>query len=271
MMQKIFKSHEQTRIVLTFVFILVVFLGPFIAPESPWVSQLDRQLEPPSLQHFFGTDAHGKDIVSLILYGARNSLLVSVCVVSLCLFLGLIIGYCAGFFGGIFDKFFLIIAEIFQAFPGTLLAIAIASFMKPSLSSLIGLLSFVGWVSYARVVRTQCLQLKNREYIVAAQTLGLNSFRLLWKHVLPNIAGPLIVQASFGLAGIILVESTLSYLGLGLPPEIPSLGKQIDSGVSLLLVAPHVALFPGLVIMCFVLMFNSWGDWLRQKLESNVS
>jgi len=191
--------------------------------------------------------------------------LISLSVVSACLFIGIIIGYVAGYFGGIADRSFLFIADIFQAFPGILLAIAVAAFITPGILNLILLLSFVGWVSYARVVRAQVLELKSRDFVQASKALGVSRWKLLWKHLLPNMAGPIIVQASFGMAGVILVESSLSFLGLGLPADTPSLGKMLDSGVNLLLVAPHVSIFPGAVIMLFVLSFNLIGDRLREK------
>lgn len=245
---------------------LFLIFGSHLSSYNPMTSSLSESLQGPSKIHFLGTDSNGRDILSLILYGARLSLFVSIVVVFNCFTLGLIIGYFAANQGGWIDKFFLFVADVFQAFPGILLAIALAAFIPPSLTNLILLLSFVGWVGYARVVRAQVLELKTREFIQATKALGLGSFRRLFRHVLPNISGPLIVQASFGLAGVILAESSLSFLGLGLPAGTPSLGKLLDSGVDLLLIAPHVSLFPGAIIMFFVLVFNLVGDKLREKL-----
>jgi len=257
--------NKLPKIALLIAFILII-LGPLLAPYNPFNSNLEQMLLPPDSQHLLGTDANGKDVLSLILYGARLSLLISISVVSACLFIGIIVGYAAGFLGGIVDRSFLFVADVFQAFPGILLAIAVAAFIQPSVMNLILLLSFVGWVSYARVVRAQVLELKSREFVMAGNALGLSRMRLLWKHLLPNMAGPIIVQASFGMAGVILAESSLSFLGLGLPADTPSLGKLLDSGVNLLLVAPHVSIFPGAVIMIFVLSFNLIGDYLREKI-----
>lgn len=255
----------KTKIVIA-LFFLLVLLGPLLAPYAPHISHLEISLQSPSLNHWLGTDANGKDILSLILYSARLSLLISLSVVSCCLTLGILLGYTAGHLGGLADKIFSFVSDVFQAFPGILLAITIAAFIPPSVFNLILLLSFTGWVSYARVVRAQVLELKTREFVLAGQALGLPEHRILWKHVLPNMAGPLIVQASFGMAGVILAESALSFLGLGLPVDVPSLGKLLDSGVNLLLVAPHVSLFPGAVIMIFVVSFNLLGDFLRERL-----
>jgi peptide/nickel transport system permease protein len=254
-------------IFLFFILILVsVFMAPFFAHFDPNQSHLESALRTPSTTFFLGTDANGRDIFSQILFGSRLSLLISMIVVFNCLFVGVIAGFLAGYLGGLIDRAFLLVADVFQAFPGILLAICIAAFLPPSVKNLIILLSFVGWVSYARVVRAQVIEMKSREFIMAGLAIGVSRRRLLWRHFLPNMMAPLIVQASFGMAGVILAESTLSFLGLGLPDHIPSLGKLMDSGVGLLLVAPHVALFPGLVIMLFVLFFNLMGDWLREKV-----
>lgn len=248
------------------LFLLALMLmGPFFSRYSPMASHLEHALSAPSQMFFLGTDSNGRDILAQILYGARISLLISLTVVLNCLTIGILVGFFAGFYGGKVDRVFLFVADVFQAFPGILLAIFIAAFLKPSIMNLILLLSFVGWVSYARVVRAVVTEMKTREFILAAHALGASLPRLLSKHFLPNMLGPLVVQASFGMAGVILAESTLSFLGLGLPENVPSLGKLMDNGVNLLLVAPHVALFPGLVIMLFVLFFNLTGDWLREK------
>jgi len=250
------------------LFFLFIFLGPFFTTHTPLQSHLDKSLLSPGTEFFLGTDGNGRDIFSQILYGARISLLISLIVVAICLFVGILIGFCAGYFGGLVDRIFLFVADVFQAFPGILLAIAIAAFLPPEsgMIGLIVLLSFVGWVSYSRVVRAQVIEMKTREFVLAAKTIGVGLRRLLFRHFLPNMAGPLVVQASFGMAGVVLAESTLSFLGLGLPESVPSLGKLMDSGVNLLLVAPHVSVFPGLMIVIFVLFFNFLGDRLREKV-----
>ena len=248
------------------IVILTIMILPLLIHVDPMQVQLQHILRSPGLEFFLGTDSNGRDILLQIVFGAKTSLLISLQVVFNCLLLGMIMGFTAGYNGGWVDRLFLMVADLFQAFPGILLAIAIAAFLTPSVTNLIILLSFVGWVSYARVIRAQTIEMKSREFVMAGKALGLSWPRLLFRHFLPNMAGPLIVQASFGMAGVILAESTLSFLGLGLPESVPSLGKLMDNGVSLLMVAPHVALFPGLVIMCFVLLFNHLGDRLRDQL-----
>lgn len=245
-----------------------ILVSPSFLPANAFHSWLPDSLQTPSTKHWLGTDADGRDLFYMIIYGTRLSLLISICVVSLCFISGLLIGSFAATLGGPVDRLFIFVADVFQAFPGILLAIALAAFLNPSVMNLIMLLSFVGWVSYARVVRAQVIELNSREFIEATHALGHGSWRRLFKHVLPNIAGPLIVQASFGLAGVILAESSLTFLGLGLPQDTPSLGRILDGGVDLLLIAPHVSLFPGAVILLFVLTFNKLGDYFRSQLVS---
>lgn len=254
-------------VILLVLLFTIALLGPLVAPFNPFESNLPLEMQSPSADHWFGTDENGRDIMSRLFYGARISLGIGVAVVTMCLSLGILVGFLAGYLGGWWEKIFLAVSDIFQAFPGFLLAVAVAAFLPPSVMSMILLLSFVGWVSYARVTRAQVLTMKTQEYIQAARGLGLSLGRIFLRHVLPNIAGPLLVQAAFGMAGVILIESSLSFLGLGIPVEVPSWGRMLDSGSSLLLVAPHISIFPGLAIMVAVLTFNLLGDDLRDRLE----
>lgn len=253
-------------LILLSLILALILVGPFFATHSPTASHLESALKGPGREFFLGTDGNGRDILAQILFGGRLSLFLSLVVVFNCTLAGTIIGFAAGYAGGWIDRTFLAIADVFQAFPGILLAIFIAAFLPQSVTNLVWLLSFVGWVGYARVMRSQVIEMKSREFILAAKALGVPLPRILTRHFLPNMLSPLIVQMSFGMAGVILAESTLSFLGLGLPDGVPSLGKLMDGGVNLLIVAPHVALFPGLVIMAFVLLFNLTGEKLRERL-----
>lgn len=258
---------EFSTLLYFMIVMAAVLTAPFLISDESLGSNLPESLLKPSLSHWFGTDSNGRDIFGLIVMGARTSLIISMTVVLISLGLGIIFGFFAAYFSGFVDKIFIFIADVLQAFPGILLAITIAAFVRPGARNLILLLSFTGWVSYARVVRAQIFEIKSREFILACEAIGVSKRSLLFRHILPNIAGPLIVQASFGMAGVILAESSLSFLGLGLPTDVPSLGKLLDSGVNLLLVAPHVSLFPGAVIMLFVLGFNLLGDALRNRIS----
>lgn len=247
----------------------MALVGPFTAPHDPYAYDLQLEMNGPDSEYLFGTDENGRDILSRILFGARFSLGIAIAVVALCMSLGVLIGFIAGYLGGWWEKSFLAVSDIFQAFPGILLAIAVAAFLPPSVLNVILLLSFVGWVGYARLTRAQVLTVKQREFVSAANGLGIPVWRIFLKHILPNIAGPLMVQGAFGMAGVILIESTLSFLGLGIPVTVPSWGRMLDSGSSLLLVAPHISIFPGLAIMFAVLTFNLLGDRLRDRFAGS--
>lgn len=252
---------------LLLLLLTIALAGPFLVSHSPDQLNLKISLQPSSHAHVLGTDENGRDILARLIFGARVSLGIGVAVVLLCAFVGIPLGFCAGYFGGWVDRIFLSVGDVFQAFPGILLAIALAAFLPSTVFNVIGLLAFVGWVSYARMARAQTLALKEREYVAAALSLGASRRRLFVCHFLPNMMGPLLVQAAFGMAGVILTESTLSFLGMGLPATIPSWGRMLDSGSQLLLVAPRLSLFPGLAMMISILTFNLLGDALRAKYE----
>jgi peptide/nickel transport system permease protein len=242
---------------------LAALLAPVLPLHPPDEVHIESELAGPSRSHPLGQDEEGRDVLSRVVYGARYSLLISFTTVALALTLGTCIGLIAGYFGGRWDEAFVFVGDVFLAFPSILLLIAIAAFIPPSLFNMILILAFVGWVSYARIIRGQAIGLKNAEYIQAARALGFSHRRILARHLLPNALAPLIVNATLSLAGVILAESTLSFLGLGIPAGIPSWGSMLDAGVAYLLIAPHLSIVPGLAIMLTVLGFNFLGDGLR--------
>ncbi|RMF93090.1 MAG: ABC transporter permease [Nitrospinota bacterium] len=252
---------------LCLLLFLLALLAPWIAPYSPTDQELSRGLEPPSLQHPFGLDKLGRDILSRVLYGSRISLQVGLITVTVAGMAGVLIGAVAGYGGGMLDEAIMRIADIFQAFPGILLAIALMAVLGPSLHNVIIALTVMGWVSYARLVRGQILFLREEEFVLAAQAAGAPSRRIVIRHLLPNLAAPLIVEGSFGMAGAIIAEAGLSFLGLGVQPPTPSWGAMLNEGRPFLLVAPHRALLPGLAIMLTVLALNMLGDGLRDWLD----
>jgi peptide/nickel transport system permease protein len=254
--------------VLIALFVLCAIFGPLIAPHDPAAIELSARLQAPSSLHWFGTDELGRDILSRILYGARISMLVGVSVVSGSLLLGIIVGSIAGYYGGRIDRFInIIVMNSFLSFPGILLAIAFVAFLGPGLWNLILALIIGGWVGYARLVRAQVLAAREREYVEAARALGATSWRILTRHILPNIMQPVIVQAAIGMAGAILAEGTMSFLGLGVPPPVPSWGAMLNDGRSHLFDSPHVLLFPAAAVMLAVLAFNFVGDAMRDLLD----
>jgi len=257
-----------TGLMLVLAFVLCALLAPWIAPRDPAFIELPARLAAPSAQHWLGTDELGRDILSRLLYGARISLLVGGSVVAASLFLGLIFGSLAGYYGGLLDRIFtVIVMNAFLAFPGFLLAIAFVAFLGPGLFNLILALSIGGWVGYARLVRAQVLATREREFVEAARALGASDWRVITRHILPNIIQPVIVQAAIGMAGAVLAEATMSFLGLGVPPPTASWGSMLNDGRAHLFDAPHLVLFPAVAIMLAVLSFNFIGDGLRDYLD----
>jgi peptide/nickel transport system permease protein len=250
------------------VFVACAIFAPWLAPQDPAYIDLPSRLMGPSSAHWFGTDELGRDILSRIIYGARISMLVGTCVVATSLTLGLIFGSIAGYYGGFLDRFLnVIVMNAFMSFPGILLAIAFVAFLGPGLFNLVLALSIGGWVGYARLVRAQVLAVREREFVEAARALGANDARIIVRHILPNIIQPVIVQAAIGMAGAILAEATMSFLGLGVPPPTASWGSMLNDGRSHLFDAPHLVLFPAAAVMLAVLSFNFIGDGLRDYLD----
>ncbi len=255
-------------VLLLTIFIGCAVLAPWLAPQDPAQLDLGGRLLAPGHGHWFGTDALGRDILSRTLYGARISLIVAVSVVSLSLGVGLIAGLAAGFYGGWTDTLINIyVTNAFLALPGILLAIAFVAFLGPGLLNLILALSISGWVGYARLVRAQVMAVKEREFVEAARALGASDLRVLCRHILPNIVQPLIVQAAVGMAGAVLAEATLSFLGLGVPPPTASWGAMLNDARSHLFDSPHLVIFPAVAVMLAVLSFNFIGDALRDFLD----
>jgi peptide/nickel transport system permease protein len=253
---------------LILLFVLCALFGPLVAPRDPASIDLASRLQAPSLQHLFGTDELGRDIFSRILYGARISMIVGSSVVAGSLLLGTLVGSLAGYYGGRLDRFInVIVMNAFLSFPGILLAIAFVAFLGPGLWNLILALVIGGWVGYARLVRAQVLAAREREYVEAARALGASDWRILARHILPNIMQPVIVQAAIGMAGAILAEATMSFLGLGVPPPIPSWGGMLNDARSHLFDSPHLVLFPAAAVMLAVLAFNFVGDAMRDYLD----
>lgn len=255
------------------IFLLTAIFAPLIATHDVNAQDLFLRFAAPSTEHWFGTDVLGRDVFSRVVYGTRISLQVGVIVVSVSAVIGIIIGSIAGFYGGWVDKFLAnYVFNVFLAFPGLLLAIALVAFLGAGLYKLIFALCIIGWVGYARVMRAQVLKIREYDFVQAARALGASNLRMLFIHILPNAIQPLIVQASLAMAGAVLAEASLSFLGLGIPPPAPSWGTMIfeaqQTGFDTILrIAPHVLLFPSIAIALTVLAFNFIGDGLREYLD----
>lgn len=246
---------------------LTALLAPLLAPRDPTELSLEGRLEGPSSGYPLGRDELGRDILSRLIYGARVSVAVGLSVVVLAGLAGTLVGAVAGFAGGRVDALIMRVTDVFLAFPGILMAIALVAVLGPALRHVILALVAIGWVGYARLVRGQVLQIKEQEFIAAARAAGLPSTRILFRHVLPNVLPTLLVQASLGMAGAILAEASLSFLGLGIQAPTPSWGAMINAGRSHLLDAPHLALFPGLAILATVMGLNFLGDALVDLID----
>jgi peptide/nickel transport system permease protein len=253
--------------VLVGSFLAVALAAPLLAPFDPAALNLAENLSPPSLAHPFGQDRLGRDILSRIVYGSRVSLLVGVTTVAISLTLGTTLGLFSGLTGGWIDEVVMRTIDVLLAFPGILLAVAISAVLGPSLANVVIALSVMGWTVYARLVRAETLALRERAHVESAIALGAAPPRVVLRHVLPLLTGPLTVQATFGFAGAIVAEASLSFLGLGTQPPAPSWGAMLNEGRSFLLVAPHVAFFPGLAVFATVLGINFLGDGLRDWLD----
>ena len=246
---------------------LAALFGPAILPFDPSAQDLPARLSGPTLAHPFGLDELGRDILARVLAGARISLMVGLIVVLISASFGTILGSAAGYFGGAFDEVVSRFADVLLAFPGLLLAIALVAVLGPSLANVLLALTIIGWVGYARLARGQALRARELEYVQAAVALGAGPARIIARHIIPASLPLVLVQATLGMAGAILAEAALSFLGLGVQPPTPSWGTMLDGGRAHMLDAPHLTLFPGLAIAVLVLGLNMLGEGLRARLS----
>jgi peptide/nickel transport system permease protein len=254
----------------------VAVVAPALAPDDPVRNDLLARLSPPawleggSWRHPLGTDTLGRDVVSRLLYGARVSLVVGFSAVVLAGVLGVALGLVAGYYGGRLDDVLMRLGDVQLAFPALVLAIAVLAVLGAGLANVVLVLGVTGWVTYARIARSETLSLRHREFVEGARALGARDSGILWRHVLPNVLPPITVVATFSVARTIIAEASLSFLGLGIPPPAPSWGAMLDEGRNYLTTGWWLALFPGLAILAVVLGINLVGDWLRDTLDPRV-
>ncbi|MDF1817976.1 MAG: ABC transporter permease [Immundisolibacteraceae bacterium] len=246
--------------------LLVVMVSPWL-PLQPELIQLDQILQTPKAGLWLGGDELGRSVVDRLLVGARLSLLVAVLVVALSALFGISVGLVAGYLGGRVDQILMRLIDMVLAFPGLLLAIALAGMLGPGIDNLVLALIAVGWVGFARLTRAQVLSLRESEHVLAARSLGSSPVYIALRHLLPLAYAPLVIEATFGIAGAILAEASLSFLGLGIQPPAPSWGSMIRDGSRYMLVAPHYVLAPGIALLLVVLTVNLLGDRLRDRLD----
>lgn len=253
--------------VLIGAFVVIALAAPIVAPYDPLAQDLSQRLEPPSSAHWLGTDDFGRDVFSRVLYGSRVSLRLGLVAVGLALAVGGLVGLLAGYYGGWFDLLGMRLMDLMLAFPAILLSIVVVAILGPSLTNAMIAVGVMAVPQYARIVRGSVLQVRGLEYVQAAQALGAADARILTRAILPNVAGPIIVTASLGLATAILDAAGLSFLGLGAQPPTPEWGSMLAQGRELILIAPWVLTAPGVAVFLAVLGFNLVGDALRDLLD----
>jgi len=254
---------------LVAVFLLLAALAPWIAPypQDVWSVHPQERFSPPSTKHWFGTDELGRDIFSRVIFGTRISLRIGMIVVVLALAIGVPLGLIAGTFGGLLDEILMRVTDMFLSFPPLLLAMAISATLGASLENAMVAIAIAWWPWYARLIRSEALSIRERDYVEAARAAGATWVRLLFRHVLPNSLAPVIVQASMDFGSVILTSASLSFLGLGAQPPTPEWGLMINIGRSYFLTHWWIVTFPGLAILITVLAFNITGDGLREILD----
>jgi len=249
---------------------LAALLAPWIAPHDPIALDVDNILRPPGAAHWLGTDALGRDVLSRLLHGGRVSLWVGFLAVGLSVAVGLAFGLAAGYFGGVADEAIMRGVDVMLCFPSFFLILAVIAFLEPNLANIMIVIGLTSWMGVARLVRAEALTLKHRDFVSAARLAGAGPVRILSRHILPNAAAPVLVTATLGVAGAILTESALSFLGLGVQPPTPSWGNMLLEGKEVLEIAPWLSVFPGLAILVTVLGYNLLGESLRDLLDPRL-
>jgi len=271
-MNSLLKNRGMFLAGLSIVLIMSVLalLAPLIAPFDPAAQNLDQILMPPSSDHLLGTDDLGRDVLSRLLYGARVSLWVGFVAVGISTTIGIVLGLTSGYFGGWIDELIMRGVDVMLCFPSFFLILAVIAFLEPNLTNIMAVIGLTSWMGVARLVRAETLSLKERDFIAASKLAGASAPRLLLVHILPNALAPVLVSATLGVAGAILVESSLSFLGLGVQPPDASWGNMLMDGKNALEIAPWLSLYPGLAILVTVLGYNLLGESLRDMLDPRL-
>lgn len=252
------------------ILIILSLLAPLISPYDPTEIDVYNVLSPPSKEHLLGTDELGRDVLSRIIWGSRVSLKVGFVAVGIAMIIGIIIGSIAGFYGGKIDSILMRFVDMMLAFPTFFLILAVIAILEPSIFTIMAVIGITSWMDVARLVRAEFLTLKERDFVDAARAIGVSNARLIFRHILPNALSPVFVAATFGVAGAILIESGLSFLGLGVQPPEPSWGNILTSGKDNIEVAWWLSLYPGLAILITVLSYNLVGEGLRDALDPRL-
>ncbi len=256
--------------IIVLLLINISLLAPVIAPYDPTAIDVYNVLSPPSKTHLLGTDDLGRDLLSRIIWGSRVSLKVGFVAVGIAIMIGIFIGSIAGFYGGRIDAILMRFVDVMLAFPTFFLILAVISILEPSIFTIMAVIGVTSWMDVARLVRAEFLSLKERDFVDAAKAIGISHRRLIFRHILPNSLSPVFVAATFGVAGAILIESGLSFLGLGVQPPDPSWGNILTAGKDNIEIAWWLSLYPGLAILITVLSYNLVGEGLRDALDPRL-
>jgi len=272
-MWKIFwRRFRRNRLAMLGAFIILslavaAIIAPLVAPFNPDQQDVLHRLEPPSPKHLLGTDDLGRDLLSRIIYGTRVSLLVGFVAIGIAIVIGSILGLLSGYFGGWLDTVIMRLVDIMLCFPTFFLILMVIAFLEPNIWNVMAVIGLTGWPGLTRLVRGECLSIREREFVQAAKVLGLSNIRVMFVHLLPNVMAPILVTATLGIGGAILTESALSFLGLGVQPPTPSWGNILTAGKDYITMAWWLSLYPGLAILITVLAYNLLGEGLRDVLD----
>lgn len=266
---KVLRSNPQLCFGLVIVLLMVSFslLAPWISPYDPTEVHVEKVLWPPCKEHLFGTDELGRDVLSRLIWGGRISLAVGLIAVGIATAVGLLLGALAGYYGGWVDEVIMRLVDVMLCFPTFFLILAVIAFLEPSMVNIMVVIGLTSWMGVARLVRAEFLSLKERGFVLAARAIGASSMRIIFFHILPNAMGPVFVWMVLGTGNAILVESALSFLGIGIQPPVPSWGNMLSSGKDYLEVAYWLSLFPGMAILLTVLGYNMLGEGIRELLD----
>ena len=256
-----------TFLILAILVVVVAILAPYIVPKDPFLAEMGKSLQKPSAEHIFGTDILGRDLFSRVIYGSRYSLFITLILVATIFVIGTFLGVIAGYFGGIVDMIIMRIGDMMIAFPGLILAIAIAGLLGPSVSNAIIAISSVAWTKYARLSRSMVIKVKQELYVEAAKVTGTKDLKILLKYIIPNMITAMIVTAVSDLGILMLEVATLSFLGFGAQPPIPEWGAMLNEGRTYLARAPWIMMYPGVAIVVVVIIFNMLGDSVRDLID----
>lgn len=256
-------------IIVAGLFIIAVF-APFIAPHNPDAIDVQHILEPPSLSHPFGTDDLGRDVFSRVIYGSRISLTVGFVAVGIATLIGIFLGAVSGYYSGLMDSVIMRFVDIMLSVPTFFLILAVIAFLEPSMLNIMVVIGLTSWMGVARLVRAEFLSLREREFVLAARGLGASDTRIIFRHILPNAMSPVLVSSVLGIAGAVLVESALSFLGIGVQPPTPSWGNILTIGKDNIEIAWWLSVFPGLAILVTVLGYNLLGEGIRDAIDPRL-